>query len=92
MRWEVPRTTSEIQSLLGLAGYYWRFIQDFSKIVVPLTRLIQKNVTFQWGPSQQLVFETLRQKLCEAPIMALPEGLDDFVVYYDAPFRSWELF
>ncbi|XP_023759636.2 uncharacterized protein LOC111908045 isoform X1 [Lactuca sativa] len=84
MRWEVPKSPSEIRSFLGLAGYYRRFIQDFSKIVVPLTRLTRKAVVFRWGPEQQAAFETLRQRLCEAPILALPEGMEDFVVYCDA--------
>ena len=50
MRWEVPKSPSEIRSFLGLAGYYRRFIQDFSKIVVPLTRLTTKVMVFCWGP------------------------------------------
>ncbi|XP_052622433.1 uncharacterized protein LOC128127784, partial [Lactuca sativa] len=84
MSWEVPKSPSEIRSFLGLAGYYRRFIKDFSKIAVPLTRLTRKGVTFSWGPEQQTSFETLRQRLCEAPILALPEGMEDFVVYCDA--------
>ncbi|XP_023749296.1 uncharacterized mitochondrial protein AtMg00860-like [Lactuca sativa] len=84
MRWGVPRNTSEILSFLGLAGYYRRFIQDFSKISMPLTRLTKKNVTFQWDEGQQKAFETLRQRLCEAPVLVLPEGLDDLVVYCDS--------
>nr|KAJ0193903.1 hypothetical protein LSAT_V11C800436920 [Lactuca sativa] len=81
---EVPRSPSEIRSFLGLAGYYRRFIKDFSKIVVPLTRLTRKGVAFSWGPEQQTSFETLRQRLCEAPVLSLPEGMEDFVVYCDA--------
>ena len=60
MQWEVPKNASEIRSFLGLAGYYRRFIQDFSKIVVSLTQLTKKNVTFRWGSDQQEAFETLR--------------------------------
>lgn len=84
MRWEVPKSPSEIRSFLGLAGYYRIFIQDFSKIAVPLTRLTKKALVFRWGPEQQAAFETLRQRLCEALILALPEGVEDFVVYCDA--------
>ena len=72
-----------IQSFLDFAGYYQRFIQDFSKIAVPLTRLTKKNVTFRWVPDQQLAFKTLRQRLCKALILALPNGVDDFI-YCDA--------
>ncbi|KAI3682050.1 hypothetical protein L2E82_50198 [Cichorium intybus] len=84
MRWEVPKTPSEIRSFLGLAGYYRRFIQNFSKVAVPLTRLTKKNATFWWGEEQQQAFETLQRKLCEAPVLTLPEGMVDMVVCCDA--------
>ena len=84
MRWEVPRSPAEIRSFLGLTGYYRRFIRDFSKISVPLTKLTRKGVTFSWGSEQQTSFKTLRQILCEAPVLALPKGMEDFVVYYNA--------
>ncbi|KAJ9546782.1 hypothetical protein OSB04_019325 [Centaurea solstitialis] len=88
MKWEVPKTPTEIRSFLGLAGYYRRFIQDFSKIVVPLTRLTRKNVKFVWGEEQQKAFELLRRKLCKAPILTLPEGVDDMTVYCDASYHG----
>ena len=50
MQWEVPRSPSEIRNSLGIAGYYRRFIRDFSETVVPLTRLTKKSVAFRWGP------------------------------------------
>ena len=74
MRWEILKNASEILSFWGLTGYYRRFIQEFSKIVVPLTCLTKKNVTFQWGIDKQLAFETLRLRLFEAPILVLSEG------------------
>ena len=52
LKWEVPRSPTEIRSFLGFAAYYRRFIRDFSKIVVPLNRLTWKGVTFRWGPEQ----------------------------------------
>ncbi|CAH1438308.1 unnamed protein product [Lactuca virosa] len=64
--------------------YYRRFILDLSKIVVPPTRLTRKGVDFQWGPEQQTAFETLRQRLCEALVLTLPEGVEDFVVFCNA--------
>ena len=67
-----------------MVGYYRRFIKDFSKIAVPLTKLTRKGVAFSWGPEQQTSFETLRRKLCEAPVLAHPTGMEDFVVYCDA--------
>ena len=83
MWWEVPKNALEVPSFLGLAGYYRRFIQDFSNIAMPLTRLTKKNVTVRWGTDQQMAFETLRWRLCEAPILVLPEELNDLVVYCD---------
>ena len=88
MQWEVPRSPSKIQSFLGMAGYYWRFIQHISKIVVPLTQLTRKSVTFCWRPEQQATFETLRQRFSEASILTLHEGVDDFLVYCDASISS----
>ncbi|CAH1431601.1 unnamed protein product [Lactuca virosa] len=84
MQWEVPRSPSEIQIFLGLAGYYRRFIENFSRIAAPMTKLTKKTVTFRWGPEQQATFKTLRKRLCEAPILTLLEGVDDFVGYCDA--------
>ncbi|KAI3709137.1 hypothetical protein L2E82_38896 [Cichorium intybus] len=84
MKWEAPKTPTEVRSFLGLAGYYRRFIQDFSRIAVPLTKLTRKGVKFEWGMNQEKAFMTLKEKLCNAPILALPEGTEDFVVYSDA--------
>ncbi|GJR36833.1 hypothetical protein Tco_1212517 [Tanacetum coccineum] len=79
--WTSPTTPIEAHQFLGLAGYYRRFIEGFSKIAKPLTKLTQKNKNYIWGEEQELDFQLLKQKLCEAPILALPEGNDDFVVY-----------
>nr|GFC67593.1 putative reverse transcriptase domain-containing protein [Tanacetum cinerariifolium] len=68
----------------GLAGYYRRFIEGFSKIAKPMTKLTQKKVKFEWGDKQEAAFQLLRQKLCSALILALPEGSEDFIVYCDA--------
>ncbi|GKA36921.1 putative reverse transcriptase domain-containing protein [Tanacetum coccineum] len=69
---------------LGLAGYYRRFIEGFSKIAKPMTKLTQKKVKFEWGDKQEAAFQLLKQKLCSAPILALPEGSEDFIAYCDA--------
>ncbi|GKB84534.1 putative reverse transcriptase domain-containing protein [Tanacetum coccineum] len=82
--WKPPKTPTEIRSFLGLAGYYRRFIANFSKIAKPLTLLTQKNKKFEWGDEQENAFQTLKDMLCDAPILALPEGPNDFVVYCDA--------
>ncbi|GJY61899.1 putative reverse transcriptase domain-containing protein [Tanacetum coccineum] len=82
--WKPPKTPTEIRSFLGLAGYYRRFNANFSKIAKPLTLLTQKNKMFDWGDEQENAFQTLKDMLCDAPILALPKGTDDFVVYCDA--------
>ncbi|GJZ25828.1 putative reverse transcriptase domain-containing protein [Tanacetum coccineum] len=82
--WKALRTPTEVRSFLELAGYYRRFIEDFSKIVKSLTILTQKCKTFDWVEEQELAFQTLKDKLCNAPILALLDGPEDFVVYCDA--------
>ncbi|GJV04369.1 reverse transcriptase domain-containing protein [Tanacetum coccineum] len=67
-----------------LARYYRRLIEGFSKITKPMTKLTQKNVKFEWGEKEKAAFKHLKQKLCSAPILALPKGTEKFLVYYDA--------
>ncbi|GJZ42097.1 putative reverse transcriptase domain-containing protein, partial [Tanacetum coccineum] len=74
----------EVRSFLGLAGYYRRFIENFSKIAKSLTILTQKYKTFDWGEEKELAFQTLKDKLCNAPVLALPDGPEYFAVYCDA--------
>ncbi|GKE86168.1 putative reverse transcriptase domain-containing protein [Tanacetum coccineum] len=69
---------------MGLAGYYTRFITNFSKIAKPLTSLTQKNQKYEWGEKEEEAFQTLKNNLCDAPILSLPDGVEDFVVYCDA--------
>ncbi|GKD32796.1 putative nucleotidyltransferase, ribonuclease H, partial [Tanacetum coccineum] len=83
-KWNPPKTPTEICSFLGLAGYYSRFIANFSKNAKPLTLLTQQDKKFEWGDEQENIFQTLKDMLCDAPILALPEGANDFVVYCDA--------
>ncbi|GKB95234.1 putative reverse transcriptase domain-containing protein [Tanacetum coccineum] len=70
-----------------MAGYYRRFIEGFSLISKPLTKLTQKE--YEWGKEEEEAFQTLKQKLCSAPILALPEGIEDFVVYCDASLKGY---
>ncbi|KAI3773725.1 hypothetical protein L1987_48255 [Smallanthus sonchifolius] len=67
--WEVPKTPNEVRSFLGLAGYYRRFIKDFSRIAVPLTVLTQKAIKYEWGPKQNEAFEILKCHNLRAEIM-----------------------
>nr|GFC26958.1 putative reverse transcriptase domain-containing protein [Tanacetum cinerariifolium] len=82
--WASPKSPTEIRQFLGLAGYYQRFIEGFSKIAKPMTKLTQKKVKFEWGDKQEAAFQLLKQKLCSAPSLALPKGSKDFIVYCDA--------
>ncbi|GKD32522.1 reverse transcriptase domain-containing protein [Tanacetum coccineum] len=70
--WTSPTTPTEIRQFLGLSGYYRRFIQDFLNIAKSLTELTQKNKKYIWGEDQETTFQLLKQKLCEALILALP--------------------
>ncbi|GJW36545.1 putative reverse transcriptase domain-containing protein [Tanacetum coccineum] len=79
--WKSPTTPTEVRQFLGLAGYYRRFIKYFSKIAKSLTELTQKHKKYIWGENQESSFQLLKQKLYEAPILALPEGNNDFVIY-----------
>nr|GFA41113.1 putative reverse transcriptase domain-containing protein [Tanacetum cinerariifolium] len=82
--WESPKSLIEIRQFLGLAGYYRRFIGGLSKIAKPMTKLTQRKVKLEWGNKQEAAFQLLKQKLCSAPILVLPEGSKDFIVYCDA--------
>nr|GEW78319.1 putative reverse transcriptase domain-containing protein [Tanacetum cinerariifolium] len=86
--WASPTTPAEIRPFLELAGYYRRFIKYFFKIANSLTILTQKDKKFVWGKDQEMTFQILKQKLYEAPILALPEGNDNFVVYCDASIQG----
>nr|GEU73639.1 hypothetical protein [Tanacetum cinerariifolium] len=76
---EAPRTPYEVCLILRLAGYYRRFIENFFKIAKPLTVLTQKSKTFDWGEKQENTFQTLKSKLCDAPVLALLNGPKDFM-------------
>nr|GEX15354.1 putative reverse transcriptase domain-containing protein [Tanacetum cinerariifolium] len=86
--WSSPKTPTEIHQFLGLAGYYRRFIEGFSKIAKSMTKLTQKGIKFDWGEKEEDAFQLIKKKLCSAPILALPEGSNDFVVYCDASYKD----
>ncbi|GJV68477.1 putative reverse transcriptase domain-containing protein [Tanacetum coccineum] len=86
--WASSKTLTKIRQSLGLAGYYRRFIERFSKIAKPMTKLTQKKVAFEWGDKQGAAFQTLKNKLCSAPILALPQGAENFIVYCDASHKG----
>src|SRR6266498_4846029 len=84
LNWKQPQTVSEIRSFLGLAGYYRRFIANFSKISKPLTSLLQKIAKFFWSPECEEAFQTLKKLLTSAPILSQPDTLKPFDIYCDA--------
>nr|GEV15629.1 reverse transcriptase domain-containing protein [Tanacetum cinerariifolium] len=86
--WASPKTPIEIRQFLGLAGYYQRFIEGFSKIAKSMKKLTQKGIGFDWGKKEEDAFQLIKQKLCSAPILDLPEGSEDFVVYCDASHKG----
>ena len=84
VNWERPKTVTEISSFLGLAGYYRRFIEGFSTIALPLTKLTRKDVKFIWDEKCENSFLELKNRLTSAPILTLPSGEGGLVVYSDA--------
>ncbi|XP_044762512.1 uncharacterized protein LOC123319517 [Coccinella septempunctata] len=79
-----PKSVRELRSFLGVASWYRRFIEDFSKVVTPLTALLKKKQTWKWGTAQQTAFETLKQKLTHSPVLACPDFSKPFVLQTDA--------
>ncbi|KAL0549282.1 hypothetical protein IC582_013763 [Cucumis melo] len=82
--WTRPSTVSEVRSFLGLAGYYRRFVENFSRIATPLTQLTRKGAPFVWSKACEDSFQTLKQKLVTAPVLTVPDGSGSFVIYSDA--------
>lgn len=87
-KWEPTRIPTEVLSFMVLVGYYRRFIQDFSRIASSLTKLTRKEVKFIRGQDQKEAFGVLKKKLCRAPVLALPDGIEAFVVYSDVSAKG----
>ena len=84
LEWKAPINAKEIRGFLGMAGYYRRFIEGFSKIAGPMTKLLRKNTPFEWTEKCEESFQTLKEKLTTAPVLAVPETGKDYTVYCDA--------
>ncbi|XP_071923176.1 uncharacterized protein [Coffea arabica] len=82
--WKQPETPTEVRSFLGLAGYYRRFIKDFSKIAGSMTELTKKGNKFIWTPKCESSFQELKKRLTSAPVLVLPDGVEGYAVYSDA--------
>ena len=84
MSWERPKSVFEISSFLGLAGYYRRFIEDFSRIAAPMTKFTRKEVKFDWDDRCEEAFQELKRRLTSAPILIVSDREQGYTVYYDA--------
>ena len=84
--WLAPTSVGEIHSFLGLAGYYRRFIGNFSKIAKPMTELLKKDTKFKWTVECEYSFQELKKRLVTAPVLILLDIRKDFQVYCDTSF------
>jgi hypothetical protein len=82
--WSIPTTVTEVRSLLGLVGYYWRFIEGFSKITKPMTSLLEKGREFKWDEKCQNNFDQLKKRLMSPPVLVMPDLQKGFDIYCDA--------
>ena len=88
VEWKPPRNVTEVRSFLGLAGYYRIFVKGFSMIAAPMTRLLQKNVKYEWSEKWQGSFEKLKAFLTEAPVLTQPTCGKEYVIYSDASLNG----
>jgi hypothetical protein len=86
--WKAPKDARGIKSFIGMAGYYRRFIEGFSKIARLMAALLAKKVEFKWTPACQKSFETLKEKLTTSPVLILPDFHKSFYVYCDASYTG----
>jgi hypothetical protein len=84
LSWKTPISVSDIQSFLGLAGYYRRFIEGFSKISKPMTELLEKDKQFHWTSACESSFQELKKRLTTASVLVMPNMEKPFSIYCDA--------
>jgi hypothetical protein len=84
LSWNAPKSVSDIQSFLGLAGYYRRFIEGFLKVSKPMTELLEKNKKFEWTSACEASFQELKKRLTTAPILVMFDMQKSFSIYCDA--------
>ena len=84
VEWNRPNSVTEVCSFLGLASYYRRFVEGFSHLAMPLTRLTQKGAKFEWTGKCEESFQELKRRLVSAPILTIPLGSGGFAIYSDA--------
>ena len=86
--WPIPRNVTEVRSFLGLAGYYRKYVENFSKVARPMFKLLKKGIRFQWNERHTIAFEELKKRLTTAPVLAMPDCSKPFEVYCDASFEG----
>jgi hypothetical protein len=84
LSWKTPQNVSDIRSFLGLAGYYRRFIEGFSKISMPMKELLVKGNTFEWTPRRETSFQESKKRLTTAPVLTMVDMEKPFSIYCDA--------
>ncbi|XP_062100566.1 uncharacterized mitochondrial protein AtMg00860-like [Humulus lupulus] len=84
IQWKPPKNAQEVRSFLGLAGYYRRFVEGFSKIATPMTALTHKIVKFVWTEQFERSFQELKTRLTTTPVLTIPSGTKGYVIYSDA--------
>jgi hypothetical protein len=84
LSWKAPMSVSDIRSFHGLAGYYRRFIEGFSKISKPIMKLLEKDKQFNWTPACESSFQVLKKRPTTAPVLVMPNMEKPFSIYCDA--------
>ncbi|KAK9930076.1 hypothetical protein M0R45_027133 [Rubus argutus] len=88
MEWKAPTSPTEVRSFLGLAGYYRRFIEGFSKIALPMTKTNLEECYIYWDDNCEQAFQQLKEKLTTTPVLTIPESGVPFVIYSDASYQG----
>jgi hypothetical protein len=83
LSWKAPTSVSDIRSFLGLARYYQKFIEGFSKISKPMTKLLEKDKQFKWTSACESSFQELKERLTTAPVLVMPNMQKSFSIYCD---------
>jgi len=88
LKWERPQIVTKVRSFLGLAGYYRRFVDGFSKMVSPLTQITERINLSLGQKNVKYVFEEMKKMLVTTPVLAIPDTTKVFEVYYDASYQG----
>ena len=90
-QYPVPTDVGGLRSFLGMANFFRKFVQGYSQMCAPLTKLLRKDAPFIWGPEQQTAFESIKAALTNAPVLALPDWQDaetPYVLITDASYNA----